>query len=753
MYETIPDELKKLKRFVCWTGDKLPKNPKTGANAQSNNPNTWGTFAQAVKAVETFHFDGIGFMFAPPYFGVDLDHCLDKQDFVDEFVDGLQSYNEISRSGNGIHIICKGVLPEGRRRDGGVEMYSEGRYFIMTGNPYNTDYPEVTDCTERIKTLHAKYLPTITPAVAPKEVVRLEMTDEEVIDKARSCKTGNLFQLLYMGHWEGLYPSQSEADMAFCNQLAFWTQKDEQQMDRIFRNSGLMRQKWDRQQAGTTYGAITIGRACLSCKEVYEPQIVKDETSLAIGMFGEKRVEQSAKNSYEMTDTGNAQRFHDKYKGQIRYSYNRKRWYYWTGKKWQLDDVGNIKVLADDILNDLKAEAYCCDDEDMQKQMLKWANRTANSTGKKAMIEEAQHLGEIPVLPDQMDSYSDYINCQNGIVNLRNGELIPHSPEFMMTKITNCEYDTAGRKPERWLEFLDDVTGGDKELQRYLQKCIGYSLTGLTVEHCCFFLYGMGRNGKSTFIDTLANMIGDYASNTQPDTIMMRQNSGGANSDIARLKSARLVTCAEPTEGMRLNEGLLKQLTGGDKVTCRYLYGDEFEYEPEFKIWVATNHKPVVRGTDNGIWRRLRLIPFEYVVPEEKVDKNLKFKLGAEMPQIMRWAVDGCIAYKQEGLGLPKCVQQATTEYKAEMDIVATFMDEAVEITNRQEDTLTAMQLYEIYKAWAKENNEYEMKSKKFFMEMGNKLPYKKRTSAGIVYGGFVLTEFGNRYRNDWRFA
>lgn len=752
MYESIPKELKKRKQWVCWCGDKLPKNPRTGQNAQSNNPSTWGTFEQALKAMETFHFDGVGFMFAPPYFGVDLDHCVDRQDFVDEFVDGLQSYNEISRSGNGIHIICKGELPEGRRRNGNVEMYSEGRYFIMTGRQYNADYPDVTDCTDRVKALHAKYLPTNTPAVAPREIIRLDMNDDEVIEKARACRTGSLFQLLYAGNWEGLYPSQSEADMAFCNQLAFWCQRDAEQMDRIYRSSGLMRKKWDRRQAGTTYGAITIGRAISNCTEVYEPHVAKDDTSLAIGMFGEKREKRTARNTYEMTDTGNAQRFHDKYKGQVRYSYNRKRWYYWTGKRWQLDDVGNIKVLADDILNDMRKDAYNCDDEDVQKVLIKWANRTANSNGKEAMIKEAQHLGDIPVLPDQMDSYSDYINCQNGIVNLRNGELIPHSPEFMMTKITNCEYDVTGRKPERWLQFLEEITGGDVELQRYLQKCIGYSLTGLTVEHCCFFLYGMGNNGKSTFIDTIANMLGDYASNAQPDTIMMRKGDGGANSDIARLKSARLVTCAEPTEGVRLNEGLVKQLTGGDKVTCRYLYGDEFEYEPEFKIWVATNHKPVVRGTDNGIWRRLRLIPFEYVVPADKVDKNLKYKLGAEMPQILRWAVEGCIAYKQEGLGLPQCVRQATNDYKAEMDIIATFMDENVEITNNQDDTMSAMQLYDIYKAWAKSNNEYEMKSKKFFMEIGQKLPYKKRTGAGIFYCGFVLTQGASRYRADWRF-
>ena len=159
----IPQELKQLKQWVCWAGDKLPKNPYTGGNAMSNNPSTWADYDTAVKAVSKYHFDGIGFMFAPPYFGVDLDKCIDDTDFVDEFVEGLRSYNEISKSGNGIHIICKGSLPEGNRRRGRVEMYSEGRYFIMTGKQYNDKYADIVDCTERIKLLHSKYLPDLTP--------------------------------------------------------------------------------------------------------------------------------------------------------------------------------------------------------------------------------------------------------------------------------------------------------------------------------------------------------------------------------------------------------------------------------------------------------------------------------------------------------------------------------------------------------------------------------------------------------------
>lgn len=753
LYKNIPEELKKLKQFVCWSGDKLPKNPYTGGNAQSNNKDTWSDFETACKAVDKYHFNGIGFMFAPPYFGVDMDDCVENQELVDEFVESLQSYTEYSTSGTGIHIICKGKLPEGSRRKGKIEMYENRRYFIMTGKVYDDKYTEIADCTEKIKVLHHKYLYTPVPQALPKQVEKIDMTDMEIIDKARSCKTGSLFQLLYSGAWQGIYPSQSEADIAFCNHLAFWTQKNEAQMDRIFRSSGLMRPKWDRKTGSLTYGQLTIQKACLSCVEVYEPKPSSDDTKLAIGMFRNGKDafgrQDLPQNTYDMNDSGNAQRLRDKFRGNIRYSYTRKKWMYWTGKVWSYDETGEIKKLADVIVEDLKKEALREEDEGWREKKLKFASKTANSSGKVNMIKETEHLDGVPLQINELDQYQDYLNAQNGVINLRNGELLPHDPQFLMSKICACEYDKTGeQKPERWLKFLNEVCNGDKELVKYLQKCIGYSLTGSVREQCAFFLYGIGNNGKSTFIETIADMMGDYASNAQPDTIMMKKfGDNGSGSDIARLRSARLVTTEEPTEGVRLNEGLIKQLTGGGKVTCRFLYGDEFEYAPEFKIWIATNHKPVVRGTDVGIWRRIRLIPFEVNIPPDKVDKQLKYKFREEMPRILRWAVEGCILYRKEGLEPPACVKASTEEYKAEMDLIANFMEACVTIDYTASEAIAATDLYAIYTEWAKENNEYVMTSRKFFGEIGKRTPEKKRISSGIVYQKIKLTEFARRFQ------
>ena len=747
--ENIPSELQKVANWVCWQGEaKIPKNPHNGHNAKSNDKETWGTFEQAIEACDQYGFDGLGFMFAPPYFGIDLDHCLDKVEFVDEFVETLQSYTEISRSGNGIHIICKGKLPDGSRKKGGVEMYSEGRYFITTGNLYNEAYKDIKDCTESVKVLHSKYLPNATPKAEVRKHVIVDMDDAEIIDKARACKSGSLFTMLYGGQWEGLFPSQSEADIALCNQLAFWTGRNAAQMDRIFRSSGLYRKKWDKKRGEDTYGNKTIEKACASCTEVYDPQKYDDDASLAISFFrnGKTGVNAVKQKTYDMTDTGNAHRMYDRFGSILKYSYNRKKWLYWTGKKWTIDESGEVKKLADDICEDLKKEAWQIQDEDLQEAALKFAKRTEGSSPKEAMIKECQHLYDIPASPDDFDAYTDFLNVQNGVVNLRNGELMPHDSSLMMSKICNSEYDPKHGKPELWLRFLDDITNHDQDLQEYIQRCVGYSLSGNIQEQCAYFLYGMGNNGKSTFLDTIADMLGDYAANTQPDTLMLQgklgSSGGGANSEVARLKSARFVTSEEPTEGVRLNEGLLKQLTGGSKVTCRFLYGDEFEYTPEFKIWVATNHKPVIRGTDVGIWRRIKLIPFEVNIPKDKVDKRLKYKLRNEFPQILAWAVEGCMKWQKDGLCEPACVMESTKEYKAEMDLIAGFVEQCLVIDYDSDMQFMSSELFSIYNAWAKVNNEWEMSSKRFGMEIMKKIPERKKTAKGIFYGKIRLTDY-----------
>ena len=757
-YQIIPNELKKLPNWVCWlaTPDershsgikKQPINPRTGGNAMSNNPETWADFDTAVAA--STQYTGIGFMFSDSgCFGVDIDDMPeelekyrqgDTDNIISEFVNTLQSYTEYSQSGNGIHIICKGKLPKGGRKKkhsfGGFEMYDHGRFFVMTGD-YCSEYMDITDCTESIKPLHSKYIGGGKEPVPQirRQPVNLNSVDD-VLRAALNAKNGSAFRTLYEGDFSA-YGSQSEADLALCNMLAFWTACDAGKMDALFRRSGLMREKWDRKQRGTTYGAITIQKAIAGCSETYRGKS-DDGYSLSIGS-GQAATEEDARvKLYSFDDMGNAERFVDLFGEQIRYCYTEKKWYYYNTQKWCVDMIGATERMADRSVKAMEAElkVYVQTDADegtdMQKAFEKHLKTSRSNKSKKAMLNEVQH--HVPILPAQMDKYRMALNTPSGIINLKTCTLSEHKPEYYFTKITSVDLSSTADCP-RWMKFLDDIFDGDKDLIRYIQKALGYSLTGSTAEQCAFFLYGTGKNGKSTFLDVVRDVFGDYAANIQPETIMVKNSSSSAiNSDIARLKGARLVTSVEPNEGVRINEGLLKQLTGDDTVTARKLYSEEFEFKPEFKLWMATNHKPIIRGTDVGIWRRIHMIPFTVAIPDEKVDKNFAYKLKAELTAILKWVVDGCQLWQKEGLKMPRAVLNSVKEYRREMDVISAFINDCCE----ESGSAAAKVLYAAYCQWADDNNEYCMSNTKFGIEIAKRYT-KIKDRKGFFYNGISL--------------
>lgn len=762
-YSAIPQELKGYKNWVCWQAypdpkshsgiSKKPVNPKTGGLAQSNNPETWSDFETAVR--QSGKYSGIGFMFSnSPFFGVDLDDMPnDIQDYqnggadniISEFVNTLQSYAEFSQSKTGVHIICKGTLPEGRRKakndSGGFEMYENGRFFVVTGN-YCSEYGYINDCTESVKPLHSKYLGKTAEPKPNRQNITVNLNSvDDIVRAACSAKNGSLFKALYSGDFSA-YSSQSEADMAFCNMLAFWCGCDAEKMDAIFRQSGLMRDKWDRKQSGTTYGVITLQKAISGCSQTYNPK-KQNDYSISIGNGKViQTVDEEKMRAYTFDDMGNAERFVDLFGENVRYCYTEKKWYFYNSMRWSVDNLGVILRMADKCVEAMKAEAklYLQADEesggDMAKAFEKHMKSSRSNKSKKAMLNEIEH--HLPILPIQMDRYKMALNTPSGIINLKNGDVKAHNPEYYFTKITSVDCAEAADCP-RWLAFLDDIFAGDKDLIRYIQKAVGYSLTGSTAEQCAFFLYGTGRNGKSTFIDVIRDVFGDYAANIQPETIMVKSSQSNAiNSDIARLKGARLVTSVEPNEGVRLNEGLLKQLTGDDTVTARKLYSEEFEFKPEFKLWMATNHKPIIRGTDTGIWRRIHMIPFNVQIPEDKVDKNLTHKLKAEMAGIFKWCIDGCLMWQREGLQMPAAVLKSVREYRREMDVISAFIEDKCTL----EGTVQASMLYAAYASWADSNNEYCMSNTKFSTELAKRFEKIKGRNYNYFTGISIRSEY-----------
>lgn len=765
MYELIPEELKKLPNWVVWKAvpdmkahsgvKKIPVNPRTGGQAQSNNPETWTDFETA--EIVSRDYAGIGFMFeGSGYFGVDLDDMPEEMqacgdgDFdnvIGEFITTLKSYTELSQSGNGLHIICKGKLPEGKRRNGKIEMYDSGRFFVMTGNAIS-DREDIPDRTEEIKPLHQKYLKQVPEKTAissdSKQLILSNSSDlntHEIIEKALNSANGAKFEKLFKGDFSD-YPSQSEADIAFCNLLAFWCGGDTEKMDTIFRQSGLYRQKWDKKDGKSTYGKMTMQKAISSCKEFYQPsQIQIADKSLKIG----KKSAPSAKavpagKMYKFDDLGNSERLYDMYGYMLKYFYTEHKFLFYENGKWKRDDFGYTEKLADEVIHQMEKEDSAeifAENEELQKNFRKHIKKTRSQTGRKNMIAGVAHF--MPVLPEQLDRDRTIIGMKNGVLDLKTGELKPHDSKYFLTKQIPFAYLADAPRPERWLKFLDEIFLSDKELIRYIQKAVGYSLTGSNAEQCAFFLHGAGNNGKSIFLELLRYIFGDYASNIQADTIMVQQKSGNsASSDIARLQGSRLVTCSETAEGVRLNEPLIKQMTGDDMMTVRKLYCEEFEFRPEFKLWMATNHKPTIRGTDKGIWRRIHLIPFQLDIPANQVDRNLKYKLAKESESILKWIVEGCLLWQKEGLQMPKKVLDAVSEYRKEMDVVSKFLDACCEIGNGE---VKASVLYAVYLKWAGENTEYKMSNTKFGIEMQKKFQKVKKNGGVYYYQGISLDE------------
>jgi putative DNA primase/helicase len=439
-------------------------------------------------------------------------------------------------------------------------------------------------------------------------------------------------------------------------------------------------------------------------------------------------VDPTAPEQRNLTDLGNAERFAARHGEHVKHV-PAWGWLAWDSTRWARDESAVFRH-AKETVRAMYAEAAQLTDETDRKRLADHAIRSENAARLDALLKLAETEKQVEARAADFDGEPLLLNCANGTLDLRTGRLYPHNAADRLTRITGTVYDPAATCPT-WGSFLARVLGGNDELIAFLQRAMGYSLTGDTAEQVLFFCYGTGANGKSTFLETVRAVLGEYSQQSEFSTFLARQNESVRN-DIARMAGVRFVAAIEAGEGRRLNEPLIKTLTGGDTVTARFLFKDYFEFRPQFKLWLAANHKPIIRGTDNAIWRRIRLIPFTVTIPESERDSKLAAKLRAELPGILAWAVRGCLDWQRSGLGTPNEVRNATDSYRAEMDTLAAFIDERCFVGPAA--TVKKGDLYSAYKAWAEGNGEYVETSKTFGLRLAERGLSETRDGQGNRY-------------------
>ena len=773
-YKNLPPALLRDGLFCVWKYEnregkptKVPYNPRTGGRAQSTNPATFAPLDTALAVLG--QYDGLGVGIFGHVGAIDIDHCID--DCIDDngelsplafdVMDTIKGYTEYSPSGHGLRILFKaaGFQYDKARyyinnQKLGLEIYIAGctnKFVTVTGNAL-TPGLEIEEHGEQLAAVLEKYMvrtktKKTTPASASCGPVELD--DVALIEKAKKGRNGEQFAALWAGDTSS-YQSQSEADMALCNWLAWWTNKDAARMDRLFRSSGLMREKWDRRQSGSTYGAITIQEAIASCSGGYDPQahsrrkaekITTDTTNGPVKL-ADLRPDKNSR--YGWSDIGNGNLFADWYKNKARYVPERKRWYIYNGKVWE-PDSGNLRAmeLCKDLADALAIYALSIQDEKQrvayQAHVGKWQRRTNRET----ILKDAASVH--PVSMTEFDQDLHLFNCKNGTLDLNTREFRPHSPSDLLATISSVKYDPEA-KSELWERFINDIMQGDHDTAAYLQKAMGYGLTGDTSEECFFTLYGATtRNGKGTLMETYMTLVGGYGRAARPETITQKDkaNSNAPTEDIARLAGARVVNISEPGKQMVLSASLVKTLTGRDTINARFLNENSFEFVPQFKLFINTNHLPKVTDPtvfDSG---RVKVIPFNRHFSEEEQDKSLKHKLrqAENMSGILNWCLDGLWMMRETGLEAPPAVREATAQYRRDSDKIARFVDEMMEPDPH--GGIRTEEAYQAYQGWCERNGHRAESMSNWKQAMEAHAEIKRKRPAGAPHSAskmaFVL--------------
>ena len=693
---------------------------------------------------------------------LDLDGVLDSTGGLKPFpwaskilstVEG-RAFIEKSATGTGIHAICRGSLPEGRRQfdmpgvdHTGFAFYDKSRFFTFTGSVLPRS-SAIQDLTPELESLRRDLFPSRAASHGKHGSGSLNISDSELLERARRSKNGHRFSRLWDGDWQDQYPSQSEADLALCCHLAFGTGRDAARIDSLFRQSGLHRpDKWER----VDYRERTIGAAIKQATETYEPNSFRgacgggnnSRGTHSLGASSRGKEPPDLLHGYDPQDVGNGQRFRSMYGDIVRWCPEIKKYLVRDSRRWKTDDDDRVRVLAQEVMTEFGIQAMKAGHESSAK-FAAGCRRSSRITN--ALREAQPHLA---IHANELDTNPWLLNFQNGTLDLRTGELLDHCVDHYITRIIEHDYDPAATSPQ-FLRFLERITGGgpdaaeaattrSERLMLFLQRAFGYSLTGVTSEKVVFLLYGPHDNGKSTLLALFLKLLGPYAVLLQIESLIARpQESNNAQADLADLNGARFVMTSETEEGQRLAEGKLKRITQGTgRIKAARKFENPIEFNESHKLWLDCNFLPVLRGHDKAIWRRLRTIPFNVVIPPEEQDRNLSAKLLKEAEGILAWAVQGALDWQKYGLPETPEVDDVGRDWKCKADQIGRFMDNCC--TTVRTARVSARALYAAYRKWAEEAGEKAEPENTFSDRMQERGFQKERKEQGVVYFGIGL--------------
>lgn len=444
----------------------------------------------------------------------------------------------------------------------------------------------------------------------------------------------------------------------------------------------------------------------------------------------------------DTTDLGNAMRFIAEHGEDVRYCEQFGNWLTWETSYWKIDETGGAPLLTRwmKTLEGMKAELVEMEDPELRKAWGSWVKKSHSRNAIDSLLDLVRRMPEVAIHQDELDRKIDFLPVANGVVNLRTGELVKGQKTDYFTKCVKVAYKPDADCPN-WVKHLDRATEGDAELKSWLHKAFGYTLTGSTAEQCMFFLYGEGKTGKSTTLETIQDILGPYSASLDKGKLMVKRFEDEIPTHFARLVGRRMTTAVEVNKEDRFDEGLLKKLTGGDEINTRFMRKDAFDYKPMFKLFLTGNHKPTIYGQDQGIWRRIKLVPFDKVIAPEEVDPHLDDKLKAEHEGILAWMIAGAMRWFAERLGRCEAVDGATDQYRAEQDTLGQFiadrclLDEDYEVGGKE--------LFKAYQAWAKDGGYYAMNLTRFGSEMEERRQkfgyHKVRRALGVFWKGVGL--------------